>query len=57
MTRGYVVLTCELRREEDQWLGECLELGTATFGDTFDEVVNELADLVPLHAERTRGAR
>lgn len=47
--RGFVILTLKLYREGDQWLGECLELGTATFGTTLDEVRNELPDLVALH--------
>ena len=46
---AYVAMTFEFQREGDQWLGQCLELGTATFGDTVDEVADELADLVQLH--------
>ena len=46
---AYVAMTFEFQREGDQWLGQCLELGTATFGDSVDEVADELADLVQLH--------
>ena len=48
-TSAYVVVTLEIQREKDQWLGRCVELGTATFGDSVDEVAEELADLVALH--------
>ncbi len=48
-TDAYVVVTLEIHREQNQWLGRCVELGTATFGDSVDEVAEELADLVALH--------
>lgn len=44
-----VILTVEIQREGEQWVGQCVELGTATFGDSVDEVAEELLDLVALH--------
>ena len=46
---GYIILTPKVAKEEEQWTGECLELGTATYGDTLDEVQRELRELVMLH--------
>ena len=44
-----VILTVEIQREGEHWVGRCVELGTATFGDSVDEVHEELVDLVVLH--------
>ena len=41
-------LTFDLVRTGEQWTGTCLELGTSTFGDTFDEVKTELQESVTL---------
>lgn len=41
-------LTFDLARTGAQWTGICLELGTSTFGDTFDEVKTELQQAVTL---------
>ena len=41
-------LTFDLEREGEQWTGTCLELGTSTFGDTFDEARRELQEAVTL---------
>ena len=49
--RRKIVLTLHLWREEGQWLGECAELGTATFGSSTEEVLEELKDLVLLHVK------
>jgi predicted RNase H-like HicB family nuclease len=48
MASGYVVLTLTFSREDDQWIGECEELGVGTFGDSLDEVRAELEELVQL---------
>jgi len=49
----YVVLTLEFKEDEELggWEGVCRELGTATSGDTFKEVFEELQDLIKLHLE------
>ena len=46
---GYIVLTMEYRKEGVVWTGTCKELGTAADGDTFDEVVETLKEMVSLH--------
>ena len=44
-----VVLKVGFKQEGDQWVAECLELGTATFGDTLGEVQAEIKELIELH--------
>ena len=46
---GFVILTLQFRQTENRWLGECLELGTATDGRSIKQVHNELLELVGLH--------
>jgi predicted RNase H-like HicB family nuclease len=46
---GYIQLTLLFYKEEDQWIGECKELGISTYGDTIEEVKSELPELVELH--------
>ena len=48
---GYVILTLAFRQEGRRWTGECLELGTATFGCTLKEVREEVLELVELHLD------
>ena len=45
----YIQLTLLFYKEEDQWIGECKELGISTYGDTIEEVRLELPELVELH--------
>lgn len=47
--RVYIVLTMLFKQEEDVWTAECKELGTATFGDTFEEAKRDLEEAVTLH--------
>ncbi|HEY1294693.1 MAG TPA: hypothetical protein VGJ60_16570 [Chloroflexota bacterium] len=44
-----VILRLEFRHDGQQWLGECIELGTATFGPRLEQVQRELKELVELH--------
>ena len=46
---GYVVLTLQFERQDEEWFGTCLELDTSTSGSSLDEVQEELHDLVILH--------
>jgi len=46
---GYIIVTLQLEREGDQWVGRCIELGTATCGDTLDETLEALREAVLLH--------
>lgn len=50
-TNGYVIPMLRFRQVERRWLGECLELGTATDGRTLAGVHNELLELVELHLD------
>lgn len=46
----YVRLTTIFVQEEDgRWTAECKELGTATFGDTFEEAKKDLDEAIELH--------
>ncbi len=49
--KGFVILTLAFHQEGKTWLGECLELGTATYGRTLKRVQAELLELVELHLE------
>jgi hypothetical protein len=44
-------LTFEYVKEEGQWVGFCLELGTSTFADSLEELRKELADSVSLQLD------
>ena len=46
---GFVILTLAFRQEGRRWTGECLELGTATYGRTLKQASDELHELVTLH--------
>ena len=43
-----IILTADLKQERTKWLAECLELGTATYGETLDEARNDLLEAVTL---------
>lgn len=45
----YIKLTLRFFKEEDQWIGECLETGICTYGDTIEEVQHELPELIAMH--------
>ena len=47
----YILLTLLFRREGDVWSAECKELGTASFGDTFEEAIETIKDMVKLHID------
>ena len=48
---GFAVLTLEFHKEGRLWVGECLELGTATDGRNLDSVERELVKLAVLHLD------
>ena len=52
---GYIVLTMEFRKEADVWSGVCKELGTAADGDTFEEAISNLKEMVLLHLDTLSG--
>lgn len=43
-----VLLTIDFREHLGQWLAECLELGTATYAETLEEVRREIRESVTL---------
>jgi predicted RNase H-like HicB family nuclease len=45
----YIVLTIIFRKEDDVWTARCEELGTSTFGETFDEAKESLKEAITLH--------
>jgi len=45
----FVLLHVRYWEEGGQWLGDCVELGTATFADTFEDLRKELRDMIDLH--------
>jgi predicted RNase H-like HicB family nuclease len=45
----YVILTVVYTREKGVWTAECKELGTATFGDTFEEAETDLREAIEVH--------
>ena len=47
------VLTVEFGQEEGQWVGQCLELGTATHADTLEEVEAEILEFIDLQLNET----
>jgi predicted RNase H-like HicB family nuclease len=46
---GYIVLTVIFKLEEGVWTAECQELGTATFGDTYEEAKDSIQEAIELH--------
>ena len=46
---GYISLNFKIAQEGEDWTGECIELGTATYGSTPHGVWKELQELVELH--------
>lgn len=43
-----IVLTVDFSQEENKWLAECLELGTATYADTLEDVGREISEAIEL---------
>lgn len=46
---GYIVITLKILKEGKQWVAHCVELGTSTFGDNFEEAMERIEDAVTLH--------
>ena len=47
----YVDLTLKYEKEEDKWVGVCLQLTTSTFGDSLTELQEDLIALVEAHMD------
>jgi hypothetical protein len=48
-TRGYIKVTFVFREHHDRWTGKCRELGTATFGNSFEDIKEKLEEAVLCH--------
>jgi predicted RNase H-like HicB family nuclease len=48
---GHIQLTFKGYREDDQWVSECVELGTSSCGDTVDEAFAALEDATLLYLQ------
>ena len=46
---GHVMLTLRFEREDKNWVGTCVELGTSTFARSLPKVQEELHELVADH--------
>jgi len=51
MKNFYIILTVIFQEEKDCWTAECRELGTASFGDTFEEARDNITDAIELHLD------
>lgn len=59
VANGYVILTLRFFQEDDQWVGDCEELGVAHYGETLDEARAGLEELLvlTLHTMESVGER
>jgi len=49
---SYIILAIYIYQEKDErWTAECPDLGTATFGDTIEEVDEEIEEMIKLHIQ------
>lgn len=45
----YIVVTFKFKQEGQKWTACCVDLGTATFGSTFEEAQKRIEEAVLLH--------
>lgn len=48
-----IPLTFDITKEEEKWVGVCLELGTSTFADSLEGVKEELMEAISLQLNET----
>ena len=46
---GYIDITVRFAQEGSKWTAECIELGTAAYGDTLEEAEKAIRGLITLH--------
>jgi len=46
---GYIILTIRFNKEGKNWVAVCEELGTSTFGRSFEEAEKRIKEAVELH--------
>lgn len=51
MRGQFIVLTFRIKKAKDSWLARCEELGTSTYGDTFEEAQKNIKEAVLLHLD------
>ena len=49
VSAGEVALTAEFELEDGQYVARCVELGTASCGDTVEEAVENIAEAIAVH--------
>lgn len=47
--KGYILLTCRVFEEDGLYVGECVELGVSSFGNTVGEALDALAEATTLY--------
>ena len=53
----FIIITLQISKEEDgTWVATCNEMGTSTYGDSFEEVSEEIKELIILHLEALANA-
>lgn len=48
---GVVVLSVEIKLEDNQYVARCVELGTSTCADTTSEAIDNISEAIELHLE------
>lgn len=48
-TKGYILVTFKITKEDDQYVGNCVELGVASAGDSIEEAIEQIADATELY--------
>lgn len=49
---GYILLTIQFHQEKDKrWTAKCLELGTASFGNSLKDAQEKIMEAIDLHIE------
>ena len=46
-----IILTVRIDPDDDQYVARCVELGTSTCGDDFDEALANITEAVSLHLD------
>jgi predicted RNase H-like HicB family nuclease len=56
---GHLLLTVRVRFEDGYWVGDCIELGVPSFGETLEQAINAVEDatLVYLNTIEAHGDR
>jgi len=47
----FIILTFVVQREDEYFVSDCLELGTASFGSSEDEALNNLLDATSVYLD------